>query len=431
MGLYEILACPTCKMRVSLENNSLRCSQCGQVYPIVDGIPVMLPGGVIPHVTHEASLQIRDSYNPWVHRVILQSLLDNQIVLEIGSGNMALDDPCIIRMDVSITPYVDLVADAHALPFLPESIDYIFSLAVFEHLRNPFVAAKSIFDVLKDGGFIYHECNFVFAYHGYPHHYFNASMQGMEQIFNQFVPLRKGVATYQMPSFALEMVLQTYLRYSHADEFPHGKRFTKLLNRILNHDLTQYDIYFFSEEEALNVAAGTYFAGIKQISLNSSLIPGVIRKAWAVDKNLQNRFPNLNQISTIDNILVWAKQEGRKQNNEIEGYLNNLQPFNKRGSEAFWNREYIHSMPLLEARFGAVGVNPDEPLNVKIMNAENLTNSEAKQRIDEDLSILYDTLRETKYDGLLYLLKRVILFILTSIRNKLIFAFSRVFSSHN
>jgi len=56
---------------------------------------------------------------------------------------MALDDPCIIRMDVTLSPYVDLVADAHYLPFLPESVDYIFSLAVFEQLHDPFLAAKS------------------------------------------------------------------------------------------------------------------------------------------------------------------------------------------------------------------------------------------------------------------------------------------------
>ena len=114
----------------------------------------MFPDGSIPEVRHESELLIRQSYDPWVHRVILQSLLDDQVILDIGSGNMALDDPCVIHMDVMLSPYVDIVADAHFLPFLPESIDYIFSLAVFEHLRNPFVAARSIYEVLKDGGYI-------------------------------------------------------------------------------------------------------------------------------------------------------------------------------------------------------------------------------------------------------------------------------------
>ena len=249
MSLFEILACPNCKTHVIQNGDSLKCDQCELTFPIINGIPVMLPDGSVPDIQHEADLQIQESYNPWVHRIILQSLLDNQIVVEIGAGNMALDDPCIIRMDVTLSPYVDLVTDAHYMPFLPESLDYIFSLAVFEHLRNPFLTAQSIHEVLKDGGYIYHECNFVFAYHGYPHHYFNASMQGMEQVFSDFTSLRKGVATYQMPSFALDMVLGTYLNRSHVDEYKHGQRLAFLIRKILEFDLMDYDIYF-SEEEA-------------------------------------------------------------------------------------------------------------------------------------------------------------------------------------
>ena len=262
MSLYDILACPNCLVRVERRGDALRCTACGRQYPIVRGVPVMFPDGSVPEIHHEQELVVRDAYLPWVNRVIMQSLLDDQVVLEIGSGNMALDDPCIIRMDVTWSPYVDLVADAHTLPFLPGSLDYIFSLAVVEHLRNPFQAAQSMYSALKDGGFIYHECNFIFAYHGYPHHYFNATLQGMEQVFAHFTPLRVGVATYQMPSFGLQMVLGSYLRHSHVREFPHGQRLAHLLDQVLALDLMSYDIYF-SEAEALNVAAGTYFSGCK------------------------------------------------------------------------------------------------------------------------------------------------------------------------
>lgn len=42
--LLEILACPACDTRpkVVLENDRLRCTECGRRYPIRDGIPVML-----------------------------------------------------------------------------------------------------------------------------------------------------------------------------------------------------------------------------------------------------------------------------------------------------------------------------------------------------------------------------------------------------
>jgi hypothetical protein len=43
-------------------------------------------------------------------------------------------------MDVQFSPRVDLVADIHVQPFLPGTLDYLFSLAVFEHLRNALTA---------------------------------------------------------------------------------------------------------------------------------------------------------------------------------------------------------------------------------------------------------------------------------------------------
>jgi len=42
--LVRILACPACEERppVKLEKDGLLCEKCGRVYPIKDGIPVML-----------------------------------------------------------------------------------------------------------------------------------------------------------------------------------------------------------------------------------------------------------------------------------------------------------------------------------------------------------------------------------------------------
>ncbi|MBW3623055.1 MAG: Trm112 family protein [Armatimonadetes bacterium] len=53
--LLEILACPVCKMRVEKKGEDrLLCPKCRRVYPIQDGIPVMLvdeatfEGGAVP-----------------------------------------------------------------------------------------------------------------------------------------------------------------------------------------------------------------------------------------------------------------------------------------------------------------------------------------------------------------------------------------------
>jgi uncharacterized protein YbaR (Trm112 family) len=40
--LLQILACPKCHTKVELKGDKLRCPMCRVLYPIVDGIPVML-----------------------------------------------------------------------------------------------------------------------------------------------------------------------------------------------------------------------------------------------------------------------------------------------------------------------------------------------------------------------------------------------------
>ncbi|MBM4417571.1 MAG: Trm112 family protein [Chloroflexi bacterium] len=40
--LLEILACPACRVAVTLAGDELVCDRCGRRYPIRDDIPVML-----------------------------------------------------------------------------------------------------------------------------------------------------------------------------------------------------------------------------------------------------------------------------------------------------------------------------------------------------------------------------------------------------
>ena len=46
-NLLEVLACPKCKTNLKViavkdEDNGLQCTSCGKVYPVRNGIPIML-----------------------------------------------------------------------------------------------------------------------------------------------------------------------------------------------------------------------------------------------------------------------------------------------------------------------------------------------------------------------------------------------------
>lgn len=329
MDLFDILACPTCKVAVDRREDTLICQACRRAYPIVNNVPVMLPDTSIPQTHYQHELHVRQNYDPWLHRVVLQSLPDSAIILDMGAGNMALNLPNVIRMDVTLTPYVDVIGDTHALPFLPETFDFIFSLAVIEHLRQPFLAAEEMFNALRAGGYVYGECNFVFAYHGYPHHYFNATQQGLEQVFAGFAKLRSGVAPYQMPSFAVRSLLQTYARDLGDGGEPDVRELQELIAQILDLPLSTYDSRF-PEAVALYTAAGTFFFGVKSPQKASKVIPSVVQGAWYDSPDLQAQFPALLDLGTAQNVLRWAKTRGRQQHAEIDRYFAELTPFQKR-----------------------------------------------------------------------------------------------------
>ena len=46
MGLdvdfLAMLACPVCKAELSEENDELECTSCGRIYPVREGVPVLL-----------------------------------------------------------------------------------------------------------------------------------------------------------------------------------------------------------------------------------------------------------------------------------------------------------------------------------------------------------------------------------------------------
>jgi SAM-dependent methyltransferase len=304
----------------------------------------MFPDWDGTNIEHEGELVLREGYDPWVNRLIIQSLADDQVVVDCGCGNMKLDDPCIIRMDYKLTPYVDVVGDIHALPFRRDSIDFFFSLAVFEHLRNPFRAAEEICTILKPGGYVYGDCNFVFPYHGFPHHYFNATIHGMEQVFAPFRKLRLGVAPFQMPSFAVESILNTYLAMLPIENASE-QEFVDTVKKLLTFPLRYYDTKM-GQDIAFRLSAGTYFAGVKQPAGDETVIPSIVMRTYREDQDLQNRFPDPYDLTRPDNLMLWSMTEGLAFA-EIGNYYRALKSFCKHADAARpTGREIIRSYPV-------------------------------------------------------------------------------------
>lgn len=74
--------------------------------------------------------------------------------LEIGGGVGGLKDrlPDIVSSDIQHAPWLDLVADAQALPFAPASLSNIVLLDVLHHIEHPLKFFREAARVLRPGG---------------------------------------------------------------------------------------------------------------------------------------------------------------------------------------------------------------------------------------------------------------------------------------
>jgi ubiquinone/menaquinone biosynthesis C-methylase UbiE len=104
-----------------------------------------------------------------------------------------------------------VVADAEALPFADESFDGVVASNLLEHVAVPANVIREMRRVCKVGGRIYADWTSVHPYHGFPHHYFNATETGLEWLMGE-VGGSTGAVTPADGKDTVRMVLEAWLR---------------------------------------------------------------------------------------------------------------------------------------------------------------------------------------------------------------------------
>jgi len=111
-----------------------------------------------------------------------------ELVLEVGSGSRRLY-PGIVNTDSGISNIesLDVVSDAHFLPFLDNVFSVVWLEAVLEHLKYPQRAVNEIFRVLKPDGIVYVEMPFLQPEHSKDYgDYQRYTKMGLEVAFENF-----------------------------------------------------------------------------------------------------------------------------------------------------------------------------------------------------------------------------------------------------
>lgn len=201
----NVLFCPACRSSLTWEPAGSRCSGCGAVYlyteqgtldfRLKNTRPVTLTfnlGTRVPDAVGIDFKPLRKNHSAEIDyacvsvpRHLTEELLSyfpraraaDSLMLDLGCGNSIHRGVCehagfqYVGLDYS-SPGAPIFGDAHALPFLDNSFEFILSVAVLEHIRYPFLMTAEAFRVLKSGGKLIGTVAFLEPFHldSYYHH---------------------------------------------------------------------------------------------------------------------------------------------------------------------------------------------------------------------------------------------------------------------
>ncbi len=214
------LQCPLCSSReMRAAADLVSCCSCGAEFPQASqALNLIAPELRLRSSIVETANVSNNPYTPLARELIDNTVRRNGWVLDCGAGARAERIENVVNVEVVDYLSTDVLAVGEALPFASESFDAVLSLAVLEHVRDPFTCARELMRVLKPGGSIVADVPFLQPVHGYPNHFFNMTRSGLSSLFDT-----KGeiIACYTPahghPIWALQWFAGAYLRGLPAD----------------------------------------------------------------------------------------------------------------------------------------------------------------------------------------------------------------------
>ena len=150
-----------------------------------------------------------NSYDSHVMNLITK--YESGWVLDCGAGKRPIYFDNVINFEIAPYSTTDVRGVGEVLPFVEDSFDAVISIAVLEHVKDPFLCAKEIARVLKPGGKLICCVPFLQPLHGYPHHYYNMTHQGLSNLFEDLIEIDKlDVYSSVVPIWSLTWIIQSW-----------------------------------------------------------------------------------------------------------------------------------------------------------------------------------------------------------------------------
>jgi SAM-dependent methyltransferase len=133
------------------------------------------------------------------------------LILDCGSGRRPAYYSNVVNYEIVDYDTTDVLGIGEVLPFNNDAFDAVLSIAVLEHVRDPFRCASELSRVLKPGGKLFCAVPFLQPFHGYPHHYYNMTSLGLRNLFDGKLAIDDIKVTGQgMPIWALTWIIRSW-----------------------------------------------------------------------------------------------------------------------------------------------------------------------------------------------------------------------------
>jgi SAM-dependent methyltransferase len=133
------------------------------------------------------------------------------LVLDVGAGRRSVYYDNVVNFEIAPFNSTDVRGVAEKLPFIDGSFDALISIAVLEHVRDPFSAATEMARVLKPGGELICCVPFLQPLHGYPHHYYNMTHEGLRNLFDRDLAVERIVTPDStLPIWSVSWILRSW-----------------------------------------------------------------------------------------------------------------------------------------------------------------------------------------------------------------------------
>ena len=294
-SLIEVLRCPACRGLLEWTVDGCRCAgeACRSEFPKSGRVPLLIhesqsvfkiatflnrePTFFKPVSPWRAwlSRRIPDLSHNLAARRVLGQMHDRLLqrtqrprVLVIGASEVGvgleklLEEPAIeiVEIDASLGARVQVVCDAHDLPFADGVFDGVVIQAVLEHVLDPVRCVGEIYRVLKPGGLVYADTPLVCQVHGREFDFTRYTRLGHRRLFRHFGELESGISSG--PAMALGWTIRYFL-LSFSSR-PLLRAAISGFSRLTLFWIKYLDYLLVAKPGALDAAFAFYFLGEKR-----------------------------------------------------------------------------------------------------------------------------------------------------------------------